>query len=533
MNNMRQVKSWSLRGAIAGACLATGFACVAILPSEAGARDFFGYSGGYYPRSYFNYSRSPSAYDYDSGGPRVDRLKAQTAEKLKKAPVPPPTKGPLLVVVSLSKQQLTVYDEGVPFLHSKISSGSRGHETPTGVFAVIQKSRWHRSNLYSDAPMPFMQRITWSGVALHAGQLPGYPASHGCVRLPEDFAIRMWRTTQMGARVIIVQDNAAPAEVAHPLLFVKKDTPAVAPSAPMAALRSTMNAARAALVPPVAAVENSASADAAQVKVADVSIMRAGQVIGGTPVTSDRATQTAASLADTKDAEAKTATAYAGEKPIAREAPVMAAPQPSQPSVLAQAPALAPPTPSPAMPSVAQDRTLRAGPVSVFISRKERKLFVRKGFAPVFEAQVTIKDAEQPLGTHVFTALTQEANSDAFRWNVVTVPNGRADRRAEQPVHLAARKTKKGEPETITDATPLPPPSTDAAKAALDRIEMPADAVQRVSELMTAGASLIITDEGLGPETGQETDFVVLTKDGTQPPAATKKPKRSRYYDWD
>src|SRR6478752_851281 len=103
-----------------------------------------------------------------------------------------------MVVVSIAKQSLTLYDAGVPVAHSKVSTGVAGHPTPTGIFSVIQKSRYHRSNLYSDAPMPFMQRITWSGVALHAGLLPGYPASHGCIRMPEDFAVRMWRTTQMG-----------------------------------------------------------------------------------------------------------------------------------------------------------------------------------------------------------------------------------------------------------------------------------------------------------------------------------------------
>jgi hypothetical protein len=232
-----------------------------------------------------------------------------------------------------------------------------------------------------------------------------------------------------------------------------------------------------------------------------------------------------------------------------REEPILAVPEPSQPSTLVQTeqpPALTPPsgtltpsqplppTPAPA-PLVAPEKPLRPGPVSVFVSRKERKLYVRKGFQPLFDTPVTIKDADQPIGTFVFTALAQEPNSDAFRWNVVTVPNAvRPDRRtetAEQPVRYAARK--KHEPkETMIDAPPSP--STEAAKAALDRIEMPADAVQRISELMSPGASLIVSDEGLGPETGQETDFVVLTKDGAPAPKKAAKPKRKRYYDdWD
>ena len=534
-----------LRGPFAGIVVATGLA-LGLLTSAAEARDFFGdpfRSRGYYPfsRSYFNSARPPGRVydDYGYGGPRVDRLKAQTAEKLKQTPAPPPTKGPLLVVVSLAKQQLTVYDEGVPFLHSKVSTGSRGHETPTGVFAVIQKARWHRSNLYSDAPMPFMQRITWSGVALHAGLLPGYPASHGCIRMPEDFAVRMWRTTQTGVRVIVVQNDVAPAEIAHPLLFVKKVAPPVMPPVASSSLnlRSSAGLAKAdataaPFAPPAPAAAD--KADPAQIKVAEIAVVRAGQA----PGTAGIATDQSALKPDSK----AVSTSTPRELPVAREAPLAAAPQPSAPSSLAQAApplvtppanALTPSLPSPAMPSLVPERTLRPGPVSVFVSRKERKLFVRKGFEPLFEAAVTIKDADQPLGTHVFTALAQEASNDTFRWNVVTVPNTvRTDRRAETaepPVRYAARK-KPADKEIVVDA--LPPPSTDAAKAALDRIEMPADAVQRVSELMAVGASLIITDEGLGPETGLETDFVVLTRDGAQPPPPAKKPRR-RSYDFD
>jgi hypothetical protein len=90
------------------------------------------------------------------------------------------------------------------------------------VFSVIEKERWHRSNLYSGAPMPYMQRITWSGIALHAGELPGYPASHGCIRLTNDFAIRLWHLTKRGARVIIARHDVVPVEITNPHLFVSK-----------------------------------------------------------------------------------------------------------------------------------------------------------------------------------------------------------------------------------------------------------------------------------------------------------------------
>src|SRR5579871_5148708 len=127
--------------------------------------------------------------------------------------------GPLLLAVSIGSQKVTVYDNGTPVATSSVSTGVPGHPTPTGIFSVIQKQRWHHSNLYSNAPMPYMQRITWSGVALHAGVVPGHPASHGCIRLPAGFAVRLWGMTKIGARVIITRgDGGSPHEIQHPRL---------------------------------------------------------------------------------------------------------------------------------------------------------------------------------------------------------------------------------------------------------------------------------------------------------------------------
>src|SRR5215475_6179355 len=119
--------------------------------------------------------------------------------------------GPLIIAVSINKQQLKIYDANGFFAQSPVSSGMSGHPTPMGVFSVIQKHKLHHSNIYSNAPMPYMQRITWSGVALHAGVLPGYPASHGCIRMPAGFAIKMWNWTRMGARVIVTPGELSPA----------------------------------------------------------------------------------------------------------------------------------------------------------------------------------------------------------------------------------------------------------------------------------------------------------------------------------
>src|ERR1700722_3357031 len=111
--------------------------------------------------------------------------------------------GPLIIAISIQKQHLKIYDANGLFAEAPVSTGMAGHPTPMGVFSVIQKQKLHHSNIYSGAPMPFMQRITWSGVAMHAGVLPGYPASHGCIRMPMAFAMKMWTWTKMGARVLV------------------------------------------------------------------------------------------------------------------------------------------------------------------------------------------------------------------------------------------------------------------------------------------------------------------------------------------
>ena len=146
---------------------------------------------------------------------------------------------PLIINVSIAKQRVRVYDANGLFAEAPVSTGMAGHPTPMGVFSVIQKDRYHHSNIYSNAPMPFMQRITWGGVALHAGVLPGYPASHGCIRMPEAFAIKMWGWTKMGARVIVSPGELSPENFTHALLPTVKVArqPPVAelPEAPLGA----------------------------------------------------------------------------------------------------------------------------------------------------------------------------------------------------------------------------------------------------------------------------------------------------------
>src|SRR5580658_1769762 len=129
---------------------------------------------------------------------------------------------PIMAIVSIKSQQVTFYDADGWILRAPVSTGTTGRETPAGVFAVIEKDVDHHSSLYDDAWMPNMQRLTWNGIALHGGPLPGYAASHGCVRMPYEFAERLFDKTRIGMRVIIAPDDAAPVEFSHPALFVPK-----------------------------------------------------------------------------------------------------------------------------------------------------------------------------------------------------------------------------------------------------------------------------------------------------------------------
>lgn len=127
--------------------------------------------------------------------------------------------GPVTVIVSLKTQRAYTYRNGVPIGVSTVSSGKKGHATPTGIFTVLQKQVDHKSNLYDDAPMPFMQRLTWQGIALHAGNLPGYPASHGCIRLPLAFAKLLYGISALGMTVVVTNEAEVPVVVAQPAIL--------------------------------------------------------------------------------------------------------------------------------------------------------------------------------------------------------------------------------------------------------------------------------------------------------------------------
>jgi L,D-transpeptidase catalytic domain len=138
--------------------------------------------------------------------------------------------GPVVIIVSLPGQRMYVYRNGVRIGVSTVSTGTKSHATPTGIFTILQKKVSHESNIYKRAKMPHMQRLTWTGIAMHAGHLPGYPASHGCVRLPVDFAAKLYSVTNNGTSVIITDGKFAPGETAEPARLLSGKTGA--PSTP-------------------------------------------------------------------------------------------------------------------------------------------------------------------------------------------------------------------------------------------------------------------------------------------------------------
>ena len=384
----------------------------------------------------------------------------------------PMPKGPLQIVVSIADQHVTLYSNGVRVAQGPVSTGVPGRPTPTGVFSIIQKDRFHHSNLYSNAPMPYMERITWSGVALHEGPLPGYPASHGCIRLSHDFAARLWVVARLGVRVVVAHNEIVPAEFSHPNLFEPKPKLAELKSAEPAVPSDPKPA------------EVSARATFAQATIApDPAGGQSSGAPGSSPATATDGLRGSVTVAGTPPADS------------------------SKPAAAADPDNSTPTSPKPSTPALAEG-VKHTGAVAVFISRKEKKLYVRQGFEPLFDIPVEIENPEQPFGTHVFTALGLSEDGAHMRWNLMSIaapaPHPQLQPKIEPKVGPNA---KSQVPARSAEAYP---PQT--AKQVLDRIQIPQEAINRIDEILSAGSSLVVSDQGLGEETGEGTDFIVLTR---------------------
>ncbi len=405
---------------------------------------------------------------------------------------------PIMAIVSIKSQQVTFYDADGWIVKAPVSTGTKGRETPAGVFAILQKNADHRSNLYDDAHMPHMQRLTWNGIALHGGPLPGYAASHGCVRMPYGFAEKLFDLTRIGMRVIVSPYDAAPEAFSHPALLVP-NAEAVA-AAPERAERLALEAVEAAKAADVSkkeaakAAREASSSKAALRKAegaksaADAALARAEKAVAAATTDQARARAEEQKLkADTKAAEVA-AKLEAAQIDATAKIDAAASAQEAAKEAAARKPAAA---------KASTDAKLALEPVSIYISRATQKVYVRRNtrkpwpdggevFDATIEAPVTIRDPDRPLGTHVFTAMASDGAG--LRWSAVSIDAG------------------------------------DDAKNALDRISIPSDVLDRIAPTALPRSSIIVSDEPLSKETNYRTEFVAVLSNQPQGGFKTRKP---------
>src|SRR5215472_17348491 len=401
---------------------------------------------------------------------------------------------PIMAIVSIGSQQVTFYDADGWILRAPVLTVSSGRETPAGVFAIIEKDKDHHSTMYDDAWMPNMQRITWNGIALHGGPLPGYAASHGCVRMPYDFAEKLFDKTGIGMRVIISPNDAAPVEFSHRALFVPK-----AKALAAAAVRAEPLAREAAEAAKTADEAKKAAATAAREAASLTASLRKLEWL------KPRA-DAELTFADKALAAAKTDQAKARAEELRQKAAAKAAEAGTQldrakadakskldAAAAAKDAANAAETKKADAAKAASEAKLALEPVSVYISRATQKLYVRRNthkrwpgggevFDATIEVPVTVRNPDKPIGTHVFTAVARDgaALGAGLRWTAVTIDSG------------------------------------DDAKDALDRITIPQDVLDRIAPTALPRSSIIVSDEPLSRETNYRTEFVAVLNDQPQ-----------------
>jgi hypothetical protein len=406
---------------------------------------------------------------------------------------------PIMAIVSIKSQQVTFYDADGWILRAPVSTGVKGRETPAGIFAVLEKEKDHHSSMYDDAWMPNMQRITWNGIALHGGPLPGYAASHGCVRMPYGFAEKLFEKTWIGMRVIISPVDAEPVEFSHPALFVpNREAIAAAPAKAEALAREAVDAAGMADEAKKAATKaprETAALTASLRKLQGLKTRADAELATADKVFAAARTDEAMARAEELKQKAATKAADLGAQLDAAKAdakPKLDAAAAARDAVKAAQ------TRKADTAKAASEAKLALEPVSIYISRTTQKLYVRRnthrpapdGGGEVFDFSIevpgTIRNPEKPIGTHVFTAMAR--NDAGLRWTAVT----------------------------IDDA--------DDAKGALDRITIPQDVLDRIAPTALPRSSIIVSDEPLSAETNYRTEFVAVLSNQPQGGFITRKP---------
>ena len=401
--------------------------------------------------------------------------------------------GPLQIVVSKDLQQLKIYDGGTVVATSRVSTGKAGHSTPTGIFSILEKKRSHFSNIYDNAPMPFMQRLTWSGIALHASNsVPSYPASHGCVRLPNDFAKRLYNLTRRGGHVIISDRETEPRRIVSDALFkpvtVRDDSQLLSD----ADLRPALPEA------------GEKSVEVAMTEPKPVTLTPAVQKTEQDPIRilitrrGDReALIDLQEILGTLGYDAGVPDGLHGRQTIAAIRAFQAAEGLAEDGRI-----------TPELTAAIYAKAGKGAPPN-------GRILVRQKFKPALEAPVTIRDPETALGTHFLLARGVDSETGSADWYGVSMEN-----HLPQPVQSR-----------LGIAAETDPDAPDAIGKALERIDIPADTRIRISAMLSEGASLTISDTGIGTETGNGTDFITLTRkmprkaDAT--PVKTRKKKAS------
>ena len=480
---------------------------------------------------------------------------------------------PIMAVVSIKSQQITFYDADGWIVSAPVSTGTKGRETPAGVFAVLEKDLDHHSTLYDDASMPHMQRLTWNGIAFHGGPLPGYAASHGCVRMPYGFAEKLFDKTRIGMRVIVSPNDATPVEFSHSaLLKPNAEAVAAAPARAETLARETVETAKAAdeakksaktaerdaasakatlrkaerqkssadadLASAEKALDKAKSREAkaqeqklkAAAKAADAATKLDAAMAGGAvPKQAEAAKaerQKSSADADLAAAEKALASAQSDEAK-AQEQRLKAAAKVAEaatkldtakaertPKIEAAAKAAeaakAAATRKTDTAKAANDAKLALEPVSIYISRAKQKLYVRRNTHKAW-----------PDGGEVFDA-TIEAPVDDPRPG-----HGPSARMCSRRWH----STDAGLRWSVVTID-----GGDDAKDALDRITIPQDVLDRIGPTALPRSSIVVSDEPLSRETNYRTEFVAVLSNQPQGGFITRKPTISvppAYKPWD
>ncbi|KAB2941834.1 MAG: L,D-transpeptidase family protein [Hyphomicrobium sp.] len=472
---------------------------------------------------------------------------------------------PIMAIVSIKSQQVTFYDADGWIVRAPVSTGVKGRETPAGVFAVLQKNIDHRSNLYDDAHMPHMQRLTWNGIAMHGGPLPGYAASHGCVRMPYGFADRMFDTTRIGMRVIISPDDAAPVEFSHAALLVPNaEAMAAAPQRAETLARDAAEAVKAVEETKKAAKQAAREAASAKASLrkaerqkssADADLAAAEKALDKAR-SSEAKAQEQGLKAAAKAAEAG-ATLDIGKADTDAKVEVAAKPADAakaerQKSSADADLAAAEKAIASAQSNVAkaEERKLKAAAKATEVSAK---LDAARADA-TSKADAATKAAEAAKAAVTRKTETAKAADEA---KLALVPVSLYISRATQKLYVRRNTGKPwpdgGEvfdatievPVTIRDPerpigthvftamaqgdaglrwTAVTIDSGDEAKNALDRVSIPQDVLDRIAPTALPRSSIIVSDEPLSRETNYRTEFVAVLSNQPQGGFKTRKP---------